>query len=225
MGDVYQAQHRVMNRLVALKVIKPKLVQNEAAVQRFRREVQAAARLHDRNIVTAYDAEQAGSLHFLVMEYVEGVNLDEVVRRRGALPVAEACDAIRQAASGLQHAHELGMVHRDIKPHNLMLTPAGDVKILDFGLAGIARELHAEELPQAEHTTIPRTTIHQLTQAGSMMGTPDYIAPEQATATCKSSATQPANFGSVTIAARKRTAESNYRCRSTASLSSQAENM
>lgn len=181
MGDVYQAQHRVMNRLVALKVIKPELVQNEAAVQRFRREVQAAARLHDRNIVTAYDAEQAGSLHFLVMEYVEGVNLDEVVRRRGALPVAEACDAIRQAAKGLQHAHELGMVHRDIKPHNLMLTPAGDVKILDFGLAGIASELSAEEVASETESRPPRIANSQLTQAGSMMGTPDYIAPEQAT--------------------------------------------
>jgi hypothetical protein len=119
MGDVFKAQHKLMNRLVALKVIKPELVRNEAAVRRFQREVQAAARLHHANIVTAFDAEQAGDLHFLVMEYVDGVNLDEVMRERGQLPVADACDYILQAATGLQHAHELGMVHRDIKPHNL----------------------------------------------------------------------------------------------------------
>lgn len=128
MGDVYEAQHKVMQRQVALKVIKPELIRNEAAVRRFQREVQAAARLQHTHIVTAHDAEQAGDAHFLVMEYVDGVNLDEVVRRRGPLPVADACRFIRQAAEGLQHAHELGMVHRDIKPHNLMLSSAGVVK-------------------------------------------------------------------------------------------------
>lgn len=93
MGDVYKAQHKVMSRVVALKVIKPELVRNEAAVARFQREVQAAARLHHGKIVTAYDAEQAGDLHYLVMEFVDGVNLDEVIRDRGALPVAEACSS------------------------------------------------------------------------------------------------------------------------------------
>ena len=182
MGDVYQAQHKLMNRQVALKVIKPQLVRNEAAVQRFRREVQAAASLHHKHIVTAYDAEQAGELHFLVMEFVDGVNLDEVIRQRGPLPVAEACDYIRQAAEGLQHAHELGMVHRDIKPHNLMVTKSGEVKILDFGLAGFATEVAEEEI-RADNTQSAVETaaaLHQLTQMGTMMGTPDYIAPEQA---------------------------------------------
>jgi predicted Ser/Thr protein kinase len=121
MGDVYRAEHKVMDRPVALKVIKPQLVQNDAAVRRFQREVRAAARLHHPNIVTAYDAEQAGNLHYLVMEYVDGVDLDEVIKQRGPIPVEEACEYIRQAAEGLQHAHELGMVHRDIKPHNLMI--------------------------------------------------------------------------------------------------------
>src|SRR5207302_6710895 len=82
----------------------------------------------------------AGDVHFLVMEYVEGTTLAQVVARRGRLPVREACDYVRQAALGLQHAHEQGMVHRDIKPHNLMLTPAGRVKVLDFGLARFASE-------------------------------------------------------------------------------------
>lgn len=182
MGDVYRAQHKVMNRQVALKVIKPQLVRNEAAVQRFRREVQAAASLHHKHIVTAYDAEQAGELHFLVMEFVPGVNLDEVIRERGPLPVAEACNYIRQAAEGLQHAHELGMVHRDIKPHNLMVTKSGEVKILDFGLASFATEVAEEEIraDSAQSNVETAAALHQLTQMGTMMGTPDYIAPEQA---------------------------------------------
>ncbi len=185
MGDVYKAQHKLMNRPVALKVIKPELVQNESAVRRFHREVQAAARLHHGNIVAAYDAEQAGHLHFLVMEFVDGVDLDQVVRQRGALPVELACDYIRQAAAGLQHAHELGMVHRDIKPHNLMVTASGEVKILDFGLASFVSELATEELIDANDSSTqepaaPRHTLEQLTQMGTMMGTPDYIAPEQA---------------------------------------------
>jgi hypothetical protein len=166
MGAVYQAEHRLMERLVALKVINPTLVGDAAAVARFHLEVKAAARLSHPHIVTAYDAEQAGDTHFLVMEFVEGTSLAEVVKVRGALPVAYACDYIRQAALGLQHAFEQGMVHRDIKPHNLMLTPRGKVKILDFGLARFARETGQQA---------------QLTAAGVVMGTPDFIAPEQAT--------------------------------------------
>lgn len=179
MGDVYKAQHKVMNRVVALKVIKPELVRNDAAVARFQREVQAAARLHHPRIVTAYDAEQAGNLHYLVMEFVDGVNLDEVIRDRGALPVAEACNYVQQAAEGLRQAHEHSMVHRDIKPHNLMLGPNGQVRILDFGLAGFATE---SELIDADATHVEdnATTPRQLTTMGSVMGTPDYIAPEQA---------------------------------------------
>ncbi len=182
MGDVYKAQHKVMDRPVALKVIKPQLVRHEAAVQRFRREVQAAARLHHRHIVTAHDAEQAGDLHFLVMEFVDGVNLGEVVRQRGPLPVAEACEYIRQAAAGLAHAHELGMVHRDVKPQNLMVARGGEVKILDFGLAGFATEVAEEEVRADAGEALDETAqaLAQLTQMGTMMGTPDYIAPEQA---------------------------------------------
>ena len=179
MGDVYKAQHKVMNRAVALKVIKPELVRNEAAVARFQREVQAAARLHHAKIVTAHDAAQAGDLHYLVMEYVDGVNLDEVIRARSALPVGEACNYVRQAAEGLQHAYEHGMVHRDIKPHNLMLSPNGQVRILDFGLAGFATESALLDAGSPE-TGNSDTTPRHLTIMGSVMGTPDYIAPEQA---------------------------------------------
>ena len=165
MGEVYQAQHKVMNRIVALKVIKPQFVQNDAAVRRFHREVQAAARLNHPNIVIAYDAEQSGDLHFLVMEYVDGMDLSELVRRSSPLPIADACELIRQAALGLEHAHQHGLVHRDIKPSNLMLTTDGTVKILDLGLA-LLEEAQGEG-------------VNALTTTGQTMGTLDYMAPEQ----------------------------------------------
>jgi len=168
MGVVYLAEHRVMGRQVALKVINSRLLRNQVAVERFRQEVQAAARLNHRNIVTAYDAEQAGDLHFLVMEFVEGTDLATTVARRGPLPVLQACNAILQAANGLQHAHEQGMVHRDIKPQNLMRTRKGVIKILDFGLARLASPSESEAAPAG------------LTREGVTLGTPDYIAPEQA---------------------------------------------
>ena len=102
--------------------------------------MRAAARLEHPNIVRAYDADEAGGERFLVMEYVEGEPLSDLLARRGPLGVALACDYIRQAALGLQYAHEHGMVHRDIKPHNLILTRDGQVKILDFGLARFVHE-------------------------------------------------------------------------------------
>src|SRR5205085_450846 len=104
MGAVHKAEHRLMERPVALKVIKPNLVDRPGLVQRFEREVKAAARLAHPNIVTAYDAENVGDTHFLVMEFVPGVSLDRLVQQRGPLPVAEACDYVRQAALGLEHA-------------------------------------------------------------------------------------------------------------------------
>jgi hypothetical protein len=165
MGVVYKAVHRLMDRVVAVKVLRRHLTDRPGLVGRFRREVRAAARLSHPNIVTAYDADQAGETHFLVMEYVEGTSLDREVERRGPLPVGEACEYARQAALGLQHAHERGMVHRDLKPHNLMLTPAGQVKVLDFGLAHVADRCGAPATPLA---------------SGVVLGTPDYVAPEQA---------------------------------------------
>ncbi|MGF1583460.1 MAG: WD40 repeat domain-containing serine/threonine protein kinase [Gemmataceae bacterium] len=177
MGAVYRAEHLMMRRTVALKVINPQLVANSDAVERFHLEVQAAARLHHPNIVTAYDAEQLGDVHFLVMEYVQGTDLAQVLTERGPLPVDEACDFAQQVAVGLQHAMENGMVHRDIKPHNLMLTPDGQIKILDFGLAALTTETIA-----SNEQTEPQTDegLGTLTQAGSIMGTPAYMAPEQA---------------------------------------------
>ena len=142
MGTVYKARDPLLDRIVAIKTISLNLPEDEVAEYeaRFYQEAKAAGQLSHPNIVTAYDADQAGEFHFMVMEYVDGVDLSQTVKDRGALPVAEACEYIRQAAIGLQHAHERGMVHRDIKPHNLMVTQDGTVKILDFGLASLAPE-------------------------------------------------------------------------------------
>ncbi len=164
MGTVFLAEHRLMERPVALKVIRPDLIQTPALVDRFRREARAAAKLGHPNIVTAYDAEQVGGTHMLVMEFVEGADLAHHVRDHGPLPAAEACEYARQAALGLQHAHEHGMVHRDVKPQNLMRTALGQIKVLDFGLARFASELAARG---------------GLTGDGVILGSADYIAPEQ----------------------------------------------
>jgi serine/threonine-protein kinase len=151
---------------VALKVIKRAYTARADALERFRREVRTAARLtRHPNVVATTDAEDVGETHFLVMEYVEGTDLGRLVQERGPLPVDRACDYIRQAALGLQHAFDQGMVHRDLKPHNLMLTPDGCVKILDFGLARFASEV---------------ADAAGLTDTGIVLGTVDYIAPEQA---------------------------------------------
>jgi serine/threonine protein kinase len=190
MGAVFKAEHLLMGRMVALKVIHRHLVDRPAAAERFRQEVRAAARLAHPNIVTAYDAEQAGNIHFLVMEFVEGISLDRLIESGKPLAFGAACDWVRQAALGLQHAFERGMVHRDLKPQNLMVTGVGRqgsevssqkseardqgeqvfapvtpvIKILDFGLARFLSE---------------NEPLSSVTPSGSIVGTPDYMAPEQ----------------------------------------------
>jgi serine/threonine protein kinase len=165
MGVVYQGWHKEMNRQIVIKVINRALLDKPESIDRFRREIQAAAQLSHPNIVTAHDAERAGELHMLVMEFVPGQNLAEVLEKKGPLSVAHACHYMRQAAYGLQHAHERGMVHRDIKPQNLIRTPNGRIKILDFGLAKMVRE---------------RETGKGLTPSDACMGTAEFMAPEQA---------------------------------------------
>ena len=165
MGLVFLAKHLLMDRMVALKVLHAKLLQRPLAIERFCREVKALARVTHPNLVTAYDAEQAGDVLFLVMEYVEGESLDRVLRSQGKVPLDLARDWVRQVALGLQFAYEQGLVHRDIKPANLLLTPQGQIKILDFGLARLRGE-SSEGKGQ--------------TPEGALLGTPDYVAPEQA---------------------------------------------
>jgi serine/threonine protein kinase len=173
MGQVFKAYHRKMNRVVALKFIKAERLKNPQNLRRFKQEIQIAAQLHHPNIVVAYDAGQEGDVHYLAMEYVDGVDLNDLVHESGHLPVGEACDYIRQAALGLQHAHEKGLVHRDIKPGNLLVTrqeahtgkdKGALVKILDLGLA---------RLGEPDNDT-------RMTRDGAAMGTPEYMAPEQA---------------------------------------------
>jgi serine/threonine protein kinase len=164
MGHVFKARHRTLDRLCALKTIRKEHVASPDAVRRFLREARAAARLAHPNIVTLFDADQVGGTHFLAMEYVEGIDLDRLVAERGPLPLARACAYLREAALGLQHAHEQGLVHRDVKPHNLLLKADGtQVKVVDLGLALMAAG--------------PR--VSTVTQAGACMGTPAYMAPEQ----------------------------------------------
>jgi serine/threonine protein kinase/WD40 repeat protein len=168
MGEVFKARHRSMGRTVALKILKKERLVHPDAIRRFHREIQAAARLSHPHIVMAYDADAVGNNHFFVMEYVEGVDLSHLVKKKGPLPVPRACNYILQAALGLQHAHEQGMVHRDIKPHNLLLARDGKtVKVLDMGLARLGE-------PDQD------SAFSALTQDGKVIGTPDYIAPEQA---------------------------------------------
>ncbi|MBN9523011.1 protein kinase [bacterium] len=180
MGVVFRAQHKVMGRVVALKVMAPHLTANPAAVSRFRQEVKAAGRLSHPNIIIYHDAGEAGGLHFLVMEYVEGTSLDKLVARKGPLAVPLACQFIRQAALGLQHASERGMVHRDIKPQNLMVTRKGQIKVLDFGLARFARDPAAEAPVAGASADGAAPAATAATAVNMVMGTPDYLSPEQA---------------------------------------------
>jgi tRNA A-37 threonylcarbamoyl transferase component Bud32 len=166
MGMVFKARHRRMNRVVALKVMSPGAMKAPDAVKRFRREVEAAARLTHPNIVAAFDADEARGSQFLVMEYVEGTDLAARVKKHGPLPVAAAVDCIVQAARGLAHAHAEGVVHRDIKPANLLIDRQGTVKVLDMGLARM--------------TADSGQAADGLTQSGSIMGTVDFMSPEQA---------------------------------------------
>src|SRR5262245_26463201 len=206
MGHVYKARHAQLGRVVAIKLIRKERLANPQAIKRFNREVKVAAQLEHPNIVRALDADsdEANGAHFLVMEYVDGIDLARWVKQQGPLPADQACEFTRQAALGLQHAYERGMVHRDIKPANLLVgaapasgsgkssgsglqrkpstAPAAatagpqasiatyQVKILDMGLARSVEPTEEEE------------TTSMLTREGTVMGTADYMAPEQAVA-------------------------------------------
>ena len=185
MGTVYKAEDLLMGRTIAIKVVSPHLTAKATAVERFRKEIRAAAQLNHPAVITAHDTGEAGGAHFLVMEYIEGVSLDRLVAKKGPLAVPMACAFTRHAALGLQHAADKGMVHRDIKPQNLMVTRKGQVKILDFGLARFARA-EADEgdaLPMKLPFGAGKATAAgqgAVTNPNMLMGTPDYLSPEQA---------------------------------------------
>ncbi len=177
MGRVFKAEHRSLGCVRALKVLRPSLLKTPRAQELFQREVRAVAQLVHPNIVSAYDADVISGRYYLVLEYVNGPTLDQLVRAQGPLPADQACDFVRQVAAGLQHAHERGMVHRDIKPANILLQQNGDrpggfglAKLGDFGLVRVGEPGR----PAGENSG----TI--LTRQNTVMGTPDYLSPEQA---------------------------------------------
>ncbi len=179
MGMVFKAIHRSMNRVVAVKMISHQMLGSADLVKRFQREVRVAATLEHPNIVRAYDADESRGINFLVMEYVRGDNIDRIVRTSGPLPLPKTVDYIRQAALGLQHAHERGIVHRDVKPGNLLLDDRGVVKILDLGLAHIDKSLSLNPEETDNDSGQPYVSRTELTAAGAVLGTASFMAPEQ----------------------------------------------
>lgn len=159
MGQVFKAEHTIMRRIVAIKVL-PLSKSTPDSIASFRREIQAQAQLDHENLVRAYDAGQDGNVHFLVTEYVPGTDLRRLIKRNGRLSMAATAGIICQAAKGLDHAHSRGLIHRDVKPGNLLVTPEGVCKVSDLGLAGFLDE----ERDARRNKTV---------------GTADYLSPEQ----------------------------------------------
>ncbi len=170
MGVVFKAVNRTSGRIGALKILPPSFSRDESAVSRFRREIEAAGRLNHPNVVAAIDSAQDRGVHFLVMDYVEGRDLDRVIMAQGPMVVSQAVECVIQAARGLEAAHERGIVHRDIKPGNLIMDSGGMVRVLDLGLARIVDAANP----------FNKSVAGRLTQSGMYMGTIDYMAPEQA---------------------------------------------
>ena len=179
MSSVYRAHDRVLDRKVALKVLHQRLIEEEEYVERFRREARMVAGLLHQNIVTVIDRGDDDGQQYIVFEHVDGENLKELVVRSGRLPVRRALELALAVADGLAFAHEQGLVHRDVKPQNVLLSSEGEVKVTDFG---IARSIHVD---------------HGVTQTGTVLGTGEYLAPEQASGKPVSPATDVYSLGVV----------------------------
>lgn len=160
MAEVYRASDMTLSRTVAIKILYPQFASDAGFVERFKREAQAAANLSHPNIVNVYDWGAENSTYYIVMEHLVGQNLKQIIQQKGPLPPSLVVDIGRQVASALQFAHKRGVVHRDIKPHNIIITDEGEVKVTDFGIA--------------------RTLSSNLTQTGAVLGTAYYLSPEQA---------------------------------------------
>ncbi|MBL8890250.1 MAG: serine/threonine protein kinase [Planctomycetaceae bacterium] len=164
MSFVYLAENQLLGQRRAIKVLPKSKVTDSSYLERFYREARAAAQLNHPNIVRTFDIDQQGDQHYMVMEYIEGEDLSSLVKRVGPLPIGDAVNYLRQTAAALQHAHRAGLIHRDVKPGNLLLNKQGQVKLLDLGLAKFTGQ--ASDL----------TVVHNET----LMGTADFLSPEQA---------------------------------------------
>jgi serine/threonine-protein kinase len=163
MGMVYQARDRELDEMVAIKTLRPEVINVDPRIlDRFKREIRVARRVSHRNVVRTYDFGDMQGVKFISMEYIQGVMLKQLIRKKGALPLGVGVRIAKQTAAGLAAAHQEGVVHRDVKPQNIILTPASEVKIMDFGIA----------LPQGKRGS-------DMTATGLIMGTPDYMSPEQ----------------------------------------------
>jgi serine/threonine-protein kinase len=161
MGMVFQAHDRELDELVALKVLRPDMVSMDSTMlERFKQEIRVARKVTHRNVVRTYDIGDTEGVKFISMEYVQGMTLKQLIRKRGALPVGVGVQIAKQVSAGLKAAHQQGVVHRDVKPQNIILTPASEVKIMDFGIARPADK-------------------SGMTATGLIVGTPDYMSPEQ----------------------------------------------
>jgi serine/threonine protein kinase len=169
MGVVYRAHDRQLDEEVALKVLRPDVMKTDPTLlERFKQEIKLARRITHRNVLRTHDFGETGATPYISMEYLEGVTLKDLVTSKGALPIGVGLRIAKQMCLGLEAAHEQGVVHRDIKPQNMLILPeTGELKIMDFGIARVSE-------------VKPGTAGSGLTTAGMVMGTPDYMSPEQA---------------------------------------------
>ena len=159
MADVYLARDTILNRTIAIKLLRTSLAKDPVYIARFQREASAAAALSHKNIVEIYDVGEDNDQYYIVMEYVPGTTLKDLILKRGALHVMEAIDIMKQVLSGTARAHQMGIIHRDLKPQNILVTDSGVAKIADFGIASIQ-------------------SLTQFTQTDVIMGSLHYLAPE-----------------------------------------------